>query len=123
MQDSSTAGERVDVVDGQATAGSESRNIAVLVWVGTFFLSFFPSLIVFFVTKDDYVKAHAREALNLSIMVMAGYLIGTLTAVILIGFLVLLVVTLYYLIYCIKGALKAYRGEDFRAPFLFRLIR
>ncbi|HUL81601.1 MAG TPA: DUF4870 domain-containing protein, partial [Gammaproteobacteria bacterium] len=50
---------------------AESRNIAVLVWVGTIFFGFIPSLIVYLIKKDDaYVLDQSKEALNWSITVI-----------------------------------------------------
>jgi hypothetical protein len=112
---------RVDVVEKETE--KESRNIAVLVWVGTLFLSFLPSLIVYFVAKDPYAKAHAKEALNVSIMLMIGYIIGAITVAILIGVLILFVVSICHLVFCIMGAIKAYQGGEYRAPFIIRAIR
>lgn len=102
----------------------ESRNIAVLVWVGTIFFGFIPSLIVYLIKKDDaYVLDQSKEALNWSITVIIGWFIGIVTTFILIGFLVFIVVGICQLIFCIMGAIAASSGKPYRVPFALRLIK
>ena len=50
----------------------DSKNIAILTWIGTLFFGFIPSLIIYLVKKDDaYVQAQAKEALNWSLIWIA----------------------------------------------------
>jgi uncharacterized Tic20 family protein len=102
---------------------SESRNIAVLVWIGTIFFGFIPGLIVFLIKKDDpYVLDQSKEALNWSITAIIGWFIGVITTFILIGFLVFIVVGICQLVFCILGAVAASSGKPYRVPFAIRLI-
>jgi len=102
---------------------AESRNIAVLVWVGTIFFGFIPSLIVYLIKKDDaYVLDQSKEALNWSITVIIGWFIGLVTTFILIGFLVFAVIVICNLVFCIMGAVAASGGKPYRVPFALRLI-
>jgi len=102
---------------------AESRNIAVLVWVGTIFFSFIPSLIVYLVKKDDaYVLDQSKEALNWAITATIGWIAGYMLLFLLIGFLVLPVVGLCHLVFCILGAVAASNGKPYRVPFAIRLI-
>ena len=102
---------------------AESRNIAVLVWVGTIFFGFIPSLIVYLIKKDDaYVLDQSKEALNWSITVIIGWFIGLVTTFILIGFLVFALVIICNLVFCIMGAVAASGGKPYRVPFALRLI-
>ena len=102
---------------------AESRNIAVLVWIGTIFFGFIPSLIVYLIKKDDaYVLDQSKEALNWSITVLIGWFIGIITTFILIGFLVFAVVVICNLVFCILGAVAASGGKPYRVPFALRLI-
>ena len=102
---------------------AESRNIAVLVWIGTIFFGFIPSLIVYLIKKDDaYVLDQSKEALNWSITAIIGYFIGLILTFILIGVLVFIVVGICQLIFCIMGAIAASNGKPYRVPFALRLI-
>jgi hypothetical protein len=102
----------------------DSRNVAVLVWVGTIFFWFIPALIVYLIKKDDaYVADQAKEALNWSITALIGYFAGVILTFILIGVLVFIVVGLAHLVFCIMGAVAASNGQQYRVPFAIRLIK
>jgi len=107
-----------------AGESQDSRNVAVLVWIGTIFFAFIPGLIVYLIKKDDaYVLDQSKEALNWSITAMIGWFAGQILTFIFIGVLVLIVVFLAHLIFCIMGAVGASRGRQYRVPFAIRLIR
>ncbi len=104
--------------------GVDAKTIAILVWIGTIFFGFIPSLIVFLIRKDDeFLLDHTREALNWSITTAIAWLSGVVLSFILIGFLVFPVVLICNLIFCIMGAVKASNNQPFRAPFALRLIK
>ena len=108
----------------QVTVAQDSRNTAVLIWIGTIFLGFIPGLIVYLVKKDDaYVSEQAKEALNWSITALIGYVAGVILTFVLIGALVMLAVGICHLVFCIMGALAGSKGENFRVPFALRLIK
>lgn len=107
-----------------AKPSQDSRNLALLTWVGTLFMWFLPSLIMYLVKKDDaYVHSQAKEALNWSITVLIGYVAGAILSLILIGALVIIAVGMGHLVICILGAVRASEGVAFRAPFTIRLIK
>jgi uncharacterized Tic20 family protein len=108
----------------QAGESQESRNIALLTWIGTIFFGFIPPLIVYLIKKDDaYVVDQSKEALNWTITAIIGYIAGMILTLILIGILVMLVVALCHLVFCILGAVAASNGKPFRVPFAIRLIK
>lgn len=102
----------------------DSKNTALLVWVGTIFFGFIPGLILFLVKKDDpYVLDQSKEALNWSITAAIGYFAGVILTFILIGVFVMMAVGICHLIFCIMGAIAASKGNNFRAPFALRLVK
>ena len=102
----------------------DSKNIAILNWVLTIFFGFIPGLVLYIVKADDnYIKEHAKEALNWSITTFIGYAIATVLTFILIGALLFPVIMICNLIFCILGALAASKGNDFKVPFAIRLIK
>jgi uncharacterized Tic20 family protein len=108
----------------QISASQDSRNIALLIWIGTIFFGFIPGLVVYLVRKDDaYVIDQAKEALNWSITAIIGYVVGMVLAAILIGFLIMGVVGLCHLLFCVMGAVQCSRGETFRVPVAWRLLK
>lgn len=82
-------------------------------------------LIVWLVKKDTmpFVADQGKEALNFNITVfIAAFASGILTLV-LIGFLLLIVVGIAWLVLTILAALAANKGETYRYPFTLRLVK
>ena len=105
-------------------ASQDSKNIALLVWIGTIFFSFIPGLIVYLIKSDDaYASDQAKESLNWSITAAIGWVAGMILTAILIGVLVMMAVGLCNLVFCVMGAIAASKGETFRVPFALRLIK
>ena len=103
----------------------DSRNIAVLVWIGTIFFGFVPSLIVYLIKTDDpYVRDQSKEALNWAITVIIGCFAGfILTFVFFIGLLLLFAIAVSNLAFCILGAVAASNGRPYAVPFAIRLLK
>ena len=107
-----------------AVINQDSKNIALLNWIGTLFFGFIPGLVLFFIKKDDpYVYDQAKEALNWSITAIIGYIFGVLLTFVLIGVLVLFAVGFAHLVFCVMGAIGASSGKQFRVPFAIRVIK
>lgn len=109
----------------QGALTNDQRNMGLLIWIGSIFFGLVPSLILFFVKKDDpYVLDQAKEGLNLGITMFIGMFISGILAVVVIGFVLMLVLMIVNLVFCIKGAMAASRGQaGFRVPFALRLIK
>jgi uncharacterized protein len=106
------------------TIKQDSRNIAVLTWLGTLFLGFIPGLYFYLNHKGDhFVQTHAKEALNWSITVLFGCVAGFSLLFILIGFPILIAVGIFQVIYCVWGIVCAFRGKPLRIPSSIRLIQ
>ncbi len=109
---------------GPVVADQESRNLSLLIWIGTIFFGFLPGLIFYLVKKDNpYVTDQAKEALNLSITVIFVTIAGTILSLILIGFLVIFAAWVGNTVICILGAIKVSEGKEFKAPFILRLVK
>ncbi len=107
-----------------ATPSQDSKNLALLCWLGSIVLGFIPGLIFYLVKKDDaYIQDQAKEALNWGITFLLIFIAGKILAIILIGFLVICAAWLCNLIFCIMGAVAASNGKPFRVPFALRLIK
>lgn len=74
--------------EGSVVITQDSKNMAILTWVGTIFFAFIPGLIFYLIKKDDpYIQNHAKEALNWSITAIIGYFASLILTFILIGIL------------------------------------
>lgn len=106
------------------TIDQESKNMALLIWIGTIIFGFIPGLIFYLVKKDDpYIVSQAKEALNWSITAMIGYVAGLILSMILIGVLVLFALGICHLVFCVMGAVACSKGKDFKVPYALRLIK
>lgn len=104
--------------------GLDNKNIAILIWVGTIFFGFIPSLVVFLVKKDSqFVSDHSREALNWAITTLIAYFCAGILSIIVIGVIFFPIIWICNLIFCILGAVKASETQLYRVPFGLRLIK
>jgi uncharacterized Tic20 family protein len=102
----------------------DSKNLALLCWIGSALLGFIPGLAFYLVKKDDaYVQDQAKEALNWSITFILFLIVGKILAIILVGFLVIGAAWLCHLLFCVMGAVATSDGKTFRVPFALRLIK
>ena len=110
--------------ESSGAVSQDSKNMALMTWIGTIFFGFIPGLIFYLVKKDDpYIQDQAKEALNWSITTMIGYFAGAILTMVLIGVLVLVAIGICNLVFCIMGAIAASNGKSFRVPFAIRLIK
>jgi len=106
------------------TIPQDSKNIALLMWLGTIFFSFIPALVIYLIkTEDRYLADQSKEALNWSITVFIGTIVGWILCIILIGFLVLFAIGILNIVFCILGVIATSGGKPFRVPFAIRLIK
>lgn len=112
------------MADIEHSISNDDKNIAVIAHLGGTVFSVFPSLIIWWLKKDDsaYIGEQAREALNFQITVLIVSLISSVLVVILIGFLLLGFIWLANVILCILAAIAASKGEHYQYPFSLRLI-
>ncbi|MGK0441410.1 MAG: putative Tic20 family protein [Pseudohongiellaceae bacterium] len=102
----------------------DSKNMAVLNWIGTIFFGFIPGLILYLVKSDDkYVNEQSKEALNWSITLLIAYACAFVLSFVVIGIFLFPIIGLCHLIFCIMGAISASKGERYRLPFALRLIK
>ncbi|WP_200948992.1 DUF4870 domain-containing protein [Frateuria sp. Soil773] len=85
---------------------------------------FLGPLIIWLVKKDTmpFVNDQAKEALNFNITVAIGALVCGVLMFVLIGFVLLPLLGIYWLVFIIIASIKANEGERYRYPFTLRLI-
>jgi len=82
-------------------------------------------LIIWLIKKDQspYVGEQAKEALNFQLTMLIGYIVSGLLFIIFIGVILYFVVLVASIVFGVKAAIAANKGEDFRYPFALRLIK
>ena len=103
---------------------NDDRLFAALIYVISFFTAFIGPIIIWLLKKDSsqFVDYHGREYLNFLISYTIYGIIAGIAVVILIGFVLLPIVGIAAFVFTIIGAVKAYEGEYYRMPFIFRIL-
>jgi uncharacterized Tic20 family protein len=107
------------------TPDQDSKTMGMLAHLLGIFLGFIGPLIIWLIKKDQspFVDDQGKESLNFQIMLMIGYVIGTVTSAICIGFLIIPAVWIFGIIFSIMACLKAKDGIAYRYPVNLRLIK
>ena len=107
----------------------EERNWALAAHIGSivtawFALGLVAPLIVLLVKgkESPFVRRHAVESLNFQINALIWTLVCYLLMIVLIGFFLIAVYGLLWLIFVVIATVRASRGEEFRYPLTIRLI-
>ncbi len=81
-------------------------------------------LVVWLVKKDTmpFVADQGKEALNFNITVAIAAIVSGILTLVLIGFLLLAVVAVGWLVLTILATIEANKGVAYRYPFTLRLI-
>ena len=120
-------------VPPQPLSPNDERLWSTLIHVGGIFFGFIPALIGYLVLKDrgPFVRAHSTTALNFQLTVLiasfaAGIIAGILAATIFLaplGFLVILAVGVYLVVFSIIAALAANKGEFYKYPLTIEFLK
>lgn len=88
-------------------------------------LSFLGPLLVMLVQgpKSAYVRRQSVEALNFQITTYIAAIVSAVLVLVLIGILMLLAVGVVWLVLTIMASVAANRGEEYRYPINWRLVK
>jgi len=101
------------------------RLLAILSHALTLVAGFLAPLIIYLLKKDEssYITEHAKESLNFQITLAIFYVIGFVTLIFLIGFIILPAIGILHLVLVVVATVKAADNKFYRYPFSIRLIR
>lgn len=104
---------------------NDARMYVTIAHAGNILFPAVAPLIMWLIGKDKspFVDTEGKEALNFGIVLAIGYFIGSILTLILIGVLVIFAVWIVSIIFGIKGAIAANKGESFRYPFNWRIVK
>ncbi|WP_159448386.1 DUF4870 domain-containing protein [Demequina sp. NBRC 110052] len=104
---------------------NDERMYVTLAHAGIILFGFLPPLIVWLIGKERsaFVDREAKEALNFSILISIIYVVCTVTSFLIIPLLIMLAAWIASIVFCIQGAMAANKGQDFRYPFNWRIIK
>lgn len=103
----------------------DEKLMSMLIYLSSFVTAFVGPLIIWLLKKDesDFVDYHGREYFNFLISYAIYSLVASISIVLLIGIILLPVVGIAYFIFTILACVKAYGGERYRIPLIFRFIK
>jgi uncharacterized Tic20 family protein len=104
---------------------SDEKLWATLSHISIPFIGLVGPLVVFLVFKDrgPFVRAHAIESLNFSILYTVAQFVSGMLTVALIGYVLLPVVLVGALVLCILAGIAANKGEYYRYAVNWRLVK
>lgn len=111
------------------TTTPDERNWAMAAHLGSFLAAWVAlgllaplAVLLFKGNGSDFVRRHAIESLNFQINALVYTVTLVLLAFLLIGFLLLPVYGIFYLICVILGSVRASAGDEFRYPLTIRFV-
>jgi uncharacterized protein len=87
-------------------------------------LSFLGPLIVLLAKGNDspWIRRQSVESLNFQLSILIYAVVSGLLLLLLIGFILLPLVGIFWLVFTIIGSVKAGNGEDYRYPLTIRMV-
>jgi len=87
-------------------------------------LAFLGPLLVLLIkgNESQWVRRQSVESLNFQISILIYAIVSGLLLLVLIGFVLLPLVGLFWLIFTIIGSVRASNGEDYRYPLTIRMV-
>lgn len=96
----------------------DEKLMAVLIYVTSIFAPIIGPLLIWLIKRDNskFIDVAGKNYFNFEISYTIWAVIGTILIFVLIGFLIVPIVALLYLIFKIVAIVKAYNGEDYLPP-------
>ncbi|XKG62808.1 DUF4870 domain-containing protein [Mesobacillus maritimus] len=103
---------------------NEERLLSAAIYAISFFTVFIGPLVIWLVKKNEssFIDYHGREYLNFLISYAVYGIVSWILMIVLIGFILAPVVGVLGVVFTIVGAIKAYEGQEYRIPFIFRIL-
>ncbi|MEH7075387.1 DUF4870 domain-containing protein [Neobacillus drentensis] len=104
---------------------NDERLLAAGIYVLSIFFPVLAPLIIWLIKKDEssFIDFHGREYFNFLISYSIYFIIAGISTIILIGIVLLPVLGVMLFVFTIIAAIKAYEGNQYRFPLIFRLIK
>lgn len=117
------------LLPGQYVPAADERSSAMMAWVlhlvvdlltcGLF--GWVPPLVILMGKgkTSPFVRHHAAQSLGFWVVIFLGLIVSGLLTIVLVGFLLLTILPIWWLVICIIGAVKANSGEWYKPPLSF----
>lgn len=104
---------------------NEEKLLASAIYVLSLFAPVLGPLVIWLIKKDEssFIDYHGKEYFNFLISYFVYFLISGILTIIIIGIIGLWVLGIMAFVFTIVAAIKAYEGQEYRIPWIFRLIK
>ena len=104
---------------------ADEKTWAILVHVGGILFSWLAPLVIYVVLKDrgPFVRAHSATALNFQLTLLIAYIVGAITTLFLVGFLIIFAAAILALVFGIMAAIAANNGQYYKYPLTIEFVR
>jgi len=114
-------GEQMNNLNHNRDSESDTL-IVVLTHLGGIFLGFAPSLLVYLVKNDGWVKENARNALNWQLTTLVYYGISWVLVLVIIGLFLPWLIVVLNMVFCLVAAVRSSKGEEYKYPLTIEFI-
>jgi uncharacterized protein len=92
--------------------------------LGGIFFSFVPSLVIYLIyrDRDPFIRRHSAQALSFQIVATIALIVSAVLKLIFIGYLTGFATWVCILVFSIKGAMAANKGEDYTYPLIPKIV-
>lgn len=108
---------------GTKIIGKESSTLPILAHILGLLTGWLGPLIILLATNEEPAKNHARMALNWQLSFVIYALVSALLALIFVGFVLLIAISILDTVFCIIAAVKAERGELWKYPVTIPFLK
>jgi uncharacterized protein len=104
---------------------SEERMLAAILYVVSLFFPVIGPLVIWLLKKDEsaYINYHGREYFNFFISYTVYSIISGILIFLIVGIFLLWILGIMALVFTIIAAVKAYEGNEYQFPLIFRVIK
>jgi uncharacterized Tic20 family protein len=104
---------------------SEERMLAAILYVVSLFFPIIGPLVIWLLKKDEssFINYHGKEYFNFFISYTVYSVISGILIFLIVGIFLLWILGIMALVFTIIAAVKAYEGNEYRFPLVFRVIK
>jgi uncharacterized protein len=104
---------------------NEERTLAAVLYVISLFAPIIGPLIIWLLKKEEssFIDYHGKEYFNFFISYFVYSVISGILVLVVVGIFALWALGIMAFVFTIIAAVKAYEGNEYRFPLVFRLIK
>ncbi len=116
--------ENQDKKPGSSNTNDE-KLIAILIWASNFLMPIVGGIIayVYYENKNEFLRCTGKESLNFGISAAIYGLVAFMLSFVFIGFILIPLIGIYYLVIPILGLLQASEMKVYKPHFTIRFIK